>query len=326
MRKIGFTSTVPVEVIIASGNIPIDLNNVFINSSNPQRYIDIAEKNGFPRNQCSWVKGIYGLLLDGFEIDLLINIPQGDCATALSMTEIAEFTKGSPFEIFSFSYPYSKDPELLKFEINRFIKMLGTNIETVEKTREALISIRETVKEIDRLTWKENIVTGQENHYFQICCTDFNGNWEKFQNELNLFIKSLKGRNKLKGKRIGYCGVPPIMSDLYSFMENNGSRIVFNEVQRQFSMQNKVNNLYEQYLLYTYPYDIKTRITDILEQVKIRGIEAIIHYTQTFCHHQIEGMVFNKVLTVPVITIEQDMPGPLEARNRMRLEAFLEMI
>jgi hypothetical protein len=36
---VGFTSTIPVEVILAAGLKPVDLNNIFITDENPERFI-----------------------------------------------------------------------------------------------------------------------------------------------------------------------------------------------------------------------------------------------------------------------------------------------
>ena len=57
--KVGFTTSFPVEVAFAAGHIPIDLNNIFV-TENPASYVEIAEFDGYPRNICSWIKGISG--------------------------------------------------------------------------------------------------------------------------------------------------------------------------------------------------------------------------------------------------------------------------
>jgi len=62
-EKIGITTTVPVEVIYAAGCVPVDLNNIFIASANPQQLVEGAELAGYPRNVCAWIKGIYSVVL-----------------------------------------------------------------------------------------------------------------------------------------------------------------------------------------------------------------------------------------------------------------------
>ena len=121
-------------------------------------------------------------------------------------------------------------------------------------------------------------------------------------------------------------GVPPIVSDLYDFIESKNVSVVFNEVQRQFAMTEPSENLYEQYSKFTYPYSTYNRINDIKKQIKKRKITGIIHYTQTFCHRQIESILFREKLPVPVLTIEADKPGMLEAQTKTRIEAFIEQV
>ena len=50
MNRVGFTTTIPLEIIIAAGRKPVDLNNIFITSRESGRFIEDAELEGFPRN------------------------------------------------------------------------------------------------------------------------------------------------------------------------------------------------------------------------------------------------------------------------------------
>jgi len=85
-------------------------------------------------------------------------------------------------------------------------------------------------------------------------------------------------------------------------------------------------DIIEQYLIYTYPYGVFGRIDDILPQLEMREIDGIIHYTQTFCFRQIEDLIFRNKINIPFLTLEGDRPGKLDARSRMRLEAFINML
>jgi len=42
MKRVGFTTTIPVEIIFAAGKIPVDLNNVFITDEDPSAMADFA--------------------------------------------------------------------------------------------------------------------------------------------------------------------------------------------------------------------------------------------------------------------------------------------
>ena len=89
-KTIGFTTTIPVEIIFASGNTPCDLNNVFITDSNPMRYIERAEKDGFPKSMCNWVKGIYGVVMEE-HVNTVIAVIEGDCSNTLALSEILRY-------------------------------------------------------------------------------------------------------------------------------------------------------------------------------------------------------------------------------------------
>ncbi|MDD3677817.1 MAG: 2-hydroxyglutaryl-CoA dehydratase, partial [Dehalococcoidales bacterium] len=79
MKKIGITTNVPIEVLIAAGYRPVDLNNIFISDPDPERLIKLAEKDGFPINCCGWIKGIYGVCME-YHIDTVMCVTSGDCS------------------------------------------------------------------------------------------------------------------------------------------------------------------------------------------------------------------------------------------------------
>ena len=126
--------------------------------------------------------------------------------------------------------------------------------------------------------------------------------------------------------RLAFLGVPPIISGLYGFLEEVGARVVFNETQRQFAMPYEAADMVEQYRAYTYPYDIFHRLADILLELERRKVDAVIHYVQSFCFRQIEDMIVRQKVPLPILTLEGDKPTPLDARTRIRIEGFLEML
>ena len=120
--------------------------------------------------------------------------------------------------------------------------------------------------------------------------------------------------------------MPPIVSDLHETCRRFGAAVVLNEFQRQFSMPKTCDDLTGQYFAYTYPYDVFGRIEDLTEQIALRRIEGVIHYVQSFCFRQIQDKLLRERLGVPVLTLEADRPGALDAAGRTRIEAFVEML
>ncbi len=102
--------------------------------------------------------------------------------------------------------------------------------------------------------------------------------------------------------------------------------MVFNEIQRQFSMPYESSDIVEQYLRYTYPYSIFCRLADIKAEIARRRIDGLIHYVQSFCFRQIQDIILRQEIKIPILTIEGDRPAPLDARTRLRLESFVEML
>jgi len=323
MKKIGLTTTIPVEIVFAAGMVPVDLNNIFINHDNSSKMVEKAELAGYPRNLCGWIKGLYSTVLAEKEIRSIIAVTQGDCSNTHALMETLQL-KG--IEIIPFSYPFDRDREMLKLQIDKLIQALHTNWSQVNKWKKRLDAIRAKVHKLDLLTWQENLITSEENHLYQVSCSDFWGEPALFEEKLEQILQETEKRKPMeKTIRLGYIGVPPIITDLYSSVEEMGARIIFNEVQRQFSMPYPTVDLLEQYRLYTYPYDIFARLDDISREIETRKIDGIIHYTQSFCYRQIQDLIIRQKLSVPVLTLEGDRPGPLDARNKIRLESFLEL-
>lgn len=333
MDKIGLTTTVPAEVIYAAGQIPVDLNNNFITHPDAMRRVEEAELAGYPRNVCGWIKGLYSTALQEPELKRVIAVTEGDCSNTHALMETWAV---AGLEIIPFAFPYDRDEDVLRLQLNKLMEALGTGWEESVRQKERLDQIRALAWEIDRLTWEENKVTGLENHLYQVTCSDFNGDPEGYGKTMEKFIREAGEREPLdavwKGKegsreiRLGYIGVPPIMPQLYDFLEEHGARVVFNEVQRQFSMPFTGLDLVEQYLAYTYPYPVFGRIADIAREGERRRLDGIIHYTQSFCYRQIEDLIIRQKLDYPILTLEGENPTGLDARSKMRLEGFLQML
>jgi benzoyl-CoA reductase/2-hydroxyglutaryl-CoA dehydratase subunit BcrC/BadD/HgdB len=322
-RKIGITTTIPVEIIFAAGEVPVDLNNCFITSPEKEAYIAQAEAAGFPRNTCSWIKGIYGVTRKT-GITEVVAVTQGDCSNTHALMEVLQTTG---VRIFPFAYPYDQDRQLLALQIERMMDHFGVNRNQVQETKEILDRVRSKVHEIDRLTWQDGLVTGGENHLFQVSTSDLNGNWQGFEQEADRFLASARERRPLaEGVRLGYLGVPPIFTDLYDCVEQCGGRVVFNELQRQFSMPFVTGDIVEQYRRFTYPYSFFVRLEDIKTEVSRRQIDGLIHYVQSFCFRQVQDIILRQEMKLPILTIEGDRPAPVDARTRLRLESFVEML
>lgn len=323
MRQVGLTTTVPIEVIYASGARPLDLNNLFITSPDPESLVAEAERVGFPRNTCAWIKGIWGVVRR-HGIGEVVAVTQGDCSNTHALMEVLE---AQGVKVIPFAYPYDRSRELLRVQIEAMMAYFGVGWDEVRRAKEYLDSIRKLAHEVDRLCWEEGLVSGYEDHLYLVQTSDMKGDPEAFKGELEAFLRRVRGREPFREEvRLGYVGVPPIFTDLYQKVEQMGGRVVYNEIQRQFSMPFDTDDLVEQYLLYTYPYSFFFRLEDIKAEIRRREVHGIIHYVQSFCYRQIQDMLLRKEVKVPILTLEGDRPGPVDVRTELRLEAFLESL
>jgi len=320
--KIGFTTSFPVEVVFAAGHTPIDMNNIFV-TGNAADLVEQAEFNGYPRNICSWIKGMYSVALSS-EMDAVIGVVEGDCSNTHSlMSTLVD----KNIEVISFSFPHTKDKKKLSTEIKKLEQYFNVKHAKVLEVKTRLDQIRKKLIRLDELTWNENKVTGLENHLWLVNSSDFNGDPDDFEKRLDQFILEAEGRESLNCDfRFGFLGVPPIITDLYDFLLEHNVNMVFNEIQRQFSMPYLEDDIVDQYLHYTYPYSIFDRLKDIQMEIKKRKLDAVISYSQSFCHRQIDNILIKKYVDIPALTIEGDQPGNLDARTKLRIESFLDML
>ncbi len=311
------------EVLFAGGHVPVDLNNRFITSREPAGYLRTAESEGFPRNSCGWIKGIYGVARKHRFRDV-IAVTQGDCSFTQALMEVLSY-RG--VRVTPFAFPFDRDADFLSLELRKMCRRLGTTVARAEGWKKRLDRIRGIALEIDRLTWEEGKVTGEENHLWLVNCSDFGGDPGRYERRARAFLAKAGARRARRDLLpVAFVGVPPIVSGLHAFFEECGARVVFNEVQRQFAMPGPSDNLTDQYLGYTYPYSFFERLADIRRETARRRVRGIVHYVQSFCFRQIEDILLREEIGLPVLTLEGDVPAPLDGRTKIRIQAFLEMI
>src|SRR4030043_2455027 len=139
MKKIGITTPGPVEVLLAAGYQPLDLNNILVSAPDPGRFITIAERAGFPLNCCAWIKGIYGVCLDKGINDRLC-VTSGDCSNTIMLMEVLKL-KG--LNAMPFAYPERPDTQQMKDVLEKLAAAFGPTLAAAEKIREELRSVRD---------------------------------------------------------------------------------------------------------------------------------------------------------------------------------------
>lgn len=326
--SIGITSTVPLEVPLAAGINVIDMNNRFITSPDPKKLVAQAEHAGLSFNLCGWVKGLYTMGSSG-SYDRIVVVDSGDCA---DLVALADFWHDLGVNIIYFNYPTNRSFRSMRTALDDFRELFNVTEDAVIRTKRELDVIRRKLHELDRLTWQEGKVSGLENHLYLVQSSDFGSDPVLFDRALDNFLEEARSRprnHSLPGEdapRLGFVGVPPIITDFYQKMAELGGAVVYNETQHQFSMPKLTDDIVEQYLNYTYPYGGRARLEVIEEELERRDLDGIILYSENFCYKSIINTYLRKNLKIPSIEIEGKSPEPMDLRTRMRLEAFVEML
>ena len=323
-KRVGITTAVPVEIVYAAGLVPVDLNNAFISSPNPMELVEEAEGAGFPRNICAWIKGIYSACRRA-GLKRLIGVVRGDCSNTQALMEILH---SEGVETIEFAYPTRRLPGRVRAALEEFAADLGTDLKAAEEWRQRLAPVRAMLAELDELACQDGRVRPEEAHLWMVSSSDFRGDPEAFERELAGFLAEARDRPAPSPSvPVALAGVPPIASDFFPALEALGVRVVYNEIPYEFTMARpREKPLEEIYAEYTYPYDVFHRLSRLEEEVARRGARGLVHYVQSFCYRQIQDRLLRERLPVPVLALECDRPGPLDAGARTRLEGFVEML
>jgi benzoyl-CoA reductase/2-hydroxyglutaryl-CoA dehydratase subunit BcrC/BadD/HgdB len=242
---------------------------------------------------------------------------------------LMEVLKLKGFNAIPFAYPEQPDVKQAQAALEKLAAALGTDLAAAEAARKELEPSRRLAHQLDELTWREGVVSGFENHLWLVSSSDFNQDYRQYSRQLGELINDCRRRTPYLDDilRIAYIGVPSVYGkELYSFLEENEARVVFNEIQRQFSMPQPGKSLAEQYTSYTYPYSIHQRLNDITAELERRRVDGIIHYVQAFCHRGIGDIIFRSALNLPILTLEGNDDFCLNQHIKTRLEAFTDML
>ncbi|MBM4372971.1 MAG: 2-hydroxyacyl-CoA dehydratase, partial [Deltaproteobacteria bacterium] len=243
---------------------------------------------------------------------------------------LAELLRSRGVEVVPFRYPLAvRTRDAARAALEDFASRLGTDLASAAAVQGSLRPLRASLERLERLTWETGQVDGGENHRWLVASSDLGGGDPMtWHDALQAFLVRAETRPPAgPGPRLGLFGVPPALTDLHEAVAAGGARVVFNEVASDFAMLPAALDLEEQVLRYTYPYGIEGRLRRALDEGRRRGVEAWIVYDQAFCHHLLEGPAVDRALAAqPLLHLEGDAPGPLAARDRLRLEAFLRTL
>lgn len=329
---IGITGCCPIEVIYAAGARVLDLNNAFISSPHPRAQLEEAERFGFSATQCAWTRGIFGVAAEkrgAGEIDGVVVVARGDCSQNRHLADLLPLATFDRRSVHLFEYPKAPgDIPGVAGAIARLAKDFGVTEAQVTERWHRFAEIRAKLARLDTMTWRDDVVSGFENHSSLVSATDMGGDPEGFEIALDALIARCAERAAFKDEvRLALFGVPPILSDLYAYLEARAARVVLNETQRDFAQIPSAPGMDEHYATrFAYPYSIHARLGKFLPELSQRRVDAVLVYAQSFCHHNVELPAVRRALAsagLPFVVLDADLPGLLDGAQRLRLDTLL---
>jgi len=322
-RRVGITSTLPVEVIWAAGAIPLDLNNLFINDARSEDLVKEAEKRGIPPRSCGWVKGIFPVPSSRGMEEVAV-VSGGDCS---DLVALSDYWEDDGIGIVHFTFPIGRDRKGLLTSLENLCNHFQITMEEAGKKWQELVGVRRKLADLDDMMAEGCSASAEELHGMLVGGSDMNGDPQAFEKGLDdLLARCHPERIGDDEIRIAYVGVPPIIKDMFSSLEDMGCRVVLDETAVQFGMAYRADDMVDQYLKYTYPYGARSRSEWIVEQVHRRKVDGIVLYTEAACFRNLSNQYLRERFPVPVVEIQGENPAPLDARNRMRLESFIQIL
>jgi len=311
MALVGITALVPPEIIYASGNVPLDINN------------NVPKSHHVPKDKlCAWTAIWRDLALLGeIKLDKLVVVAGGDCNNAIVDGEKIEI---SGIETHYFTYPFDGSVEKMRDEISELISFLGGI------SNERMIETVRNVKNEARLL-VERQADGKINSQdaFRMCVngSDLEGNPYSYLEKL----KVLENSNTDCDFSVALLGTPPIYSDFHEFLESIGFRVVFDEMPNEFIRHSgsTIDEIAGEYAGYTFARNIQYRVKFLIKELKKRNVDGVIHFHQFACHHKLEDPILREILGkegYPYISIEGDLPSLTPQNTKLRLEAFKERL
>lgn len=323
--RVGIFSTLPIEVLLAAGRRPVDVNNLFVTHPDPSLFLRRADSAGLPRALCAWTRGLLGAVIS-WELQTVVVVPQGDCS---NNTTLAALLERLGIRVLEFNFPVAplRRRERMGYELDAFRRALSVSREKLDETFESMRPVRGLLEKMEALCWAERRLPGTQARHFLLQSTDMGGDPKLFSRRLEKVIGEFSKAPVRSGPRVALFGVPNLVSDLAGRIEGSGAILALCETEHDFAMIPPAPTLEEQYLNYAYPYGVEARLEKFLRLAEEREIDGVVVYTQAFCHHNLELARVQEALSeYPTVVIEADVPGPLSQRDLTRLEGFISLL
>jgi benzoyl-CoA reductase/2-hydroxyglutaryl-CoA dehydratase subunit BcrC/BadD/HgdB len=161
-------------------------------------------------------------------------------------------------------------------------------------------------------------------HLISLC--DLWGDMDRFEGSARMALEDRT--TEVPDLRIALVGVPPIYPDFHQVCEDFGMQVVHDELPWEFVRMGgrSLPSMARNYAGYTFARDLVYRFDALERELRRRRVDGIVHYTQYACHHVLEDDMLRERFDLPMLTVQGDLPRRCPEQERLRLEAFAELL
>jgi hypothetical protein len=310
LAAVGITALVPPELLYGCSQTPVDLNN-FVPSS-----------EHVPRGKlCAWTASWRdGILRGRIAVDRLVVVAGGDCHNALVDGQRVAMSGVPTHYLF---YPFDGDPYDMEDQFGELEAFLGGISD--QGALGHVAAIKELCLELDAARARGEVQGSRAFHHLISLC-DLWGDPRRFEASVRA---ALDARGTVEADaRVALVGVPPIYPDFHEVAEAYSLQVVFDELPFEFARLcgRTVPSMARSYATYTFARELAHRFELLEAELSRRRIDGIIHYTQYACHHVLEDDMLRERFDLPILTVQGDLPRRCPEQERLRLEAFSELL
>ena len=310
MATVGITAMVPPELVYGCGQTPLDLNNI------------VPTYGSTPRGKiCAWTATWRDALLRGnLRVDRLVVVAGGDCHNALVDGQRVALAGTPTHYLF---YPFDGDEGEMNRQLSSLEAFLGgiTDMNALNEVADA----KGVCLELDAARSRDE-VPGSRAFEHMIALCDLWGDPRRFVASARRALEEASPVDT--DLRVALVGVPPIYPDFHEVCEAFGMQVVFDELPWEFVRLagRSLSSMARAYAGYTFGRELAFRLDLLERELGRRRVDGIIHYTQYACHHVLEDDVLRQRLELPLLTLQGDLPRRCPEQERLRLEAFSELL
>ena len=310
MATVGITALVPPELLYGCAQTPVDLNNF------------VPESEHVPRGKlCAWTASWRdGILRGRISVDRLVVVAGGDCHNALVDGQRVAMSGVPTHYMF---YPFDGDWVEMEDQLGKLEAFLGGVSDQGALGRVA--AIKELCLELDAARSRGEVLGSRAFHHLISLC-DLWGDPDRFEASVRT---ALEGRGAtVPDVRVAMVGVPPIYPDFHEVAESYSLQVVFDELPFEFARLGgrTQSTMARSYATFTFARELEHRLDFLETELARRRVDGIIHYTQYACHHVLEDDMLRERLDLPILTVQGDLPRRCPEQERLRLEAFSELL